>query len=173
MPNLNTLQHVSKLATAAVFQSIKTMLMLVIVLSVVSTMTLAQQDYQPDTTKLDSKAGSSAELYVEKEFNFETYKRVVLDLSVVDLAGNPVSGALLRVSVIDPDIVALTDERLSDKSLVKIARTDQFGRLYQNLELSNSILKVLLELDMHQENNKVIVELDESLHLQHVFSAEQ
>lgn len=170
MRKIKMMQHLTLLTSGTIFRGLKTALMLILVLSVVSTMTLAQGDFQPDLEKLAQQADSSSDLYVEQEFNFETFKTITMDVLVIDELGNPVDGAAMRVSVINAEIEVLTDERLQDKSLVKIARTDQFGRFYQQLELSNSVTKVLLELDNHQPGNKIIMTLDESLHLQHVFS---
>ena len=129
-------------------------------------------DNQPMAEKLDTKAGRSKELYVEPEFRFNTFKSMTVDISVVDLNGYPVSGAIALISNIPEDVLDLYDQRLQQKSLIGVVRSDDSGHIYQNLELSSSVKRVLLELNIQSENNKVIIELDDTRYISHFFQVE-
>jgi hypothetical protein len=131
-----------------------------------------RQDHQPMAEKLDAKAGRSKELYVEPEFRFNTFKSMTVDISVVDLNGYPVSGAIALISNIPEDVLDLYDQRLQQKSLIGVVRSDDSGHIYQNLELSSSVKRVLLELNIKSENNKVIIELDDTQYISHFFQVE-
>ena len=130
------------------------------------------QDHQPMAEKLDAKAGRSKELYVEPEFRFNTFKSMTVDISVVDLNGYPVSGAIALISNIPEDVLDLYDQRLEQKSLIGVVRSDESGHIYQQLELSSSVKRVLLELNIQSENNKVIIELDDTRYISHFFQVE-
>ena len=131
-----------------------------------------RQDNQPIAGKLDAKAGRSKELYVEPEFRFNTFKSMIVDISVVDLNGHPVPGAIALISNIPEDVLDLYDQRLQQKSLIGVVRSDESGLIYQKLELSSSVKRVLLELNIQSENNKVIIELDETQYISHFFQVE-
>jgi hypothetical protein len=131
-----------------------------------------RQDHQPMAEKLDAKAGRSKELYVEPEFRFNTFKSMTVDISVVDLNGYPVSGAIALISNIPEDVLDLYDQRFQQKSLIGVVRSDDSGHIYQNLELSSSVKRVLLELNIKSENNKVIIELDDTQYISHFFQVE-
>lgn len=122
--------------------------------------------------KLDNKASRSTQLYVEPEFNFRTYQSILLDLSVVNTQSMPIHQALLSISAIPTEVNELSDERLVKKSLLGSVRTDGFGRVYQTLEISNSVSKVLIELNAQGVNNKVIIDLANTDHISHVFISE-
>jgi hypothetical protein len=130
------------------------------------------QNHQPMAVKLDTNAGRSKELYVEPEFRFDTFKLMTVDISVVDLNGNPVAGAIALISNIPKDVLDLYDQRLEQKSLIGVVRSDQYGRVYQTLELSSSVKRVLLELNIQSENNKVIIEVDNTEYISHFFQVE-
>jgi hypothetical protein len=130
------------------------------------------QDHQPMAGKLDTNAGRSKELYVEPEFRFDTFKLMTVDISVVDLNGNPVAGAIALISNIPEDVLDLYDQRLEQKSLIGVVRSDEYGRVYQTLELSSSVKRVLLELNIQSENNKVIIEVDNTEYISHFFQVE-
>jgi hypothetical protein len=129
-------------------------------------------DYQPSAGKLDANAGRSKELYVAPDFRFDTFKSMTVDISIVDLNGEPVSGAIALISNIPEDVLDLYDQRLEQKALIGIVRSDQYGRVYQALELSSSVKRVLLELKIQSENNKVIIELDDTQYISHFFQVE-
>ena len=129
-------------------------------------------DNQTMAEKLDTKSGRSKELYVEPEFRFNTFKSMTVDISVVDLNGYPVSGAIALISNIPEDVLDLYDQRLEQKSLIGVVRSDESGHIYQQLELSSSVKRVLLELNIQSENNKVIIELDNTRYISHFFQVE-
>jgi anti-anti-sigma regulatory factor len=129
-------------------------------------------NHQPMAGKLDTNASRSKELYVEPEFRFDTFKSMTVDISVVDLNGNPVAGAIALISNIPKDVSDLYDQRLEQKSLIGIVRSDQYGRVYQTLELSSSVTRVLLELNIQSENNKVIIDIDDTQYISHFFQVE-
>jgi len=127
------------------------------------------QNHQPMAEKLDVNAGRSKELYVEPEFRFDTFVTITVDISVVDSNGNPVADAIALISNIPEDALDLYDQRLEQKSLIGVVRSDASGLIYQTVELSNSVKRVLLELNIQSKNNKVIIELDDTRHISHFF----
>jgi len=116
-------------------------------------------DYSPDPTKLGTSADDSSELYVEENFNFDSFKSVTFDISASDSLDKPIIGAMLLVSVIDAEITAYDDPLIQDKSLLTKVFTDTNGQIYIRLEMANSVGKVLLELNALGLTNDVIIEL--------------
>jgi len=119
-------------------------------------------DYTPDPNKLVITAKASSELYAEATFNFDSFKSVTFDISATDNLSQPLSAAMLLISVIDPDITAFDDPRLQDKSLLTKVFTDANGQIYITLEMAQSVDKVLLELNTLGLENDVIVVLDDT-----------
>lgn len=134
-----------------------------------SSFAFAQQSYPADPIKKRNKALNSNDLYVESQFDFSTFQSVKLDIYVTDESGNPAEGVLLKLSAIPADIVEITDPRMADASLLNIARTDEYGRVYREVEVSNSVEKLLLELNASAQVNKVVYPLDDSLHIAYTF----
>lgn len=141
-------------------------LFLALITSFFSTANTAN-DYQ-----LESKASNSKELYIDPAFAFATFKTMTVDVSVVDSDGNPISGGIALISDIPEDVLELSDQRLEQKSLISVVRTDDYGRIYQDVEVSNSVTKILLELNIQSQNNKIIVELDNAPYISHLFEVE-
>ena len=129
----------------------------------------AQHDHDADTTKLITKAKRSTDLYVEPAFNFESHRTYTLDFSVTDKDGEPLSGVILLISSIPDDVEDVDDEALLDKSLMSILRTDQYGRVYQQVEAAKIYTNLLVELNMQTEGNKVIVDASETDYVSHHF----
>jgi len=119
-------------------------------------------DYTPDPNKLVTTATASSELYAEATFNFDSFKSVTFDISATDNLNQPLSAAMLLISVIDPDITALDDPRLQSKSLLTKVFTDTNGQIYVTLEMAQSVDKILLELNTLGLENDVIVSLDDT-----------
>jgi len=119
-------------------------------------------DYTPDPKKLQNTAKTSSELYVEETFNFDSFKSVTFDISASDSLDKPIIGAMLLVSVIDPEITAYDDPLIQDKSLLTKVFTDTNGQIYISLEMANSVDKILLELNALGLTNDVIIELDDT-----------
>jgi hypothetical protein len=135
-------------------------------------MPIAAQEYAADTTKLDNKATKSKDLYIEPSFNFLTYKEVTLDFSVNDTQGNPMQGMVLKVFSVLPSTESGPEQPLTQKSLISIVRTDNSGRAYRQIEMSNSTTTVLVELGMQTANNTVTMDMHDSLHISHAFEIE-
>jgi len=119
-------------------------------------------DYSPDSDKLVNKAEASTELYVEPEFNFDSYKSVSFDISVTDHLNQPTPDVMLSISVIDAEITSFDDPLLQDKSLLIKLFTDANGQIYVTLEMPRSVSKVLLELHTLGVENDVIMPIDDS-----------
>ena len=130
----------------------------------------AQDNYDADTTKLKTKANRSTDLYVEAEFNFDSHRLYTLDFSVTDKDGEPINGAILLVSTIPDGVESVDDQALLNKSLMSIVRTDQYGRVYQQVEAAKIYTNLLVELNMQTEGNKVIVDASETDYVSHHFN---
>jgi hypothetical protein len=134
--------------------------------------TQESHNFSADMDKLETKAGKSRDLYVEADFDFQTFQSVTLDFLVLDAQQLPLDGALLSISLVPDDVVDASDQRLQKKSLLAFVRTDEFGRIYQPLELSNSVKKVLIELDIMRPDNKLIIDVTDTQHITHLFTSE-
>jgi len=119
-------------------------------------------DYTPDPNKLLTTAQASSDLYAEATFNFDSFKSVTFDISATDNLSQPLSAAMLLISVIDSDITAFDDPRLQSKSLLTKVFTDTNGQIYITLEMAKSVDKILLELNTLGLENDVIVSLDDT-----------
>ena len=113
-------------------------------------------DYTPDAAALDSVANKSTQLYVEPDFTFDTHKRLTLDISATGARGQVLSDTLVTVSVVDSDITALDDERLQNKALLMVAKTDGNGELYRQVEIASSQQKLRIELNALGIENEVL-----------------
>jgi len=125
----------------------------------------ANESYRPDTGKLVTKAAQSKDLYVEPDFNFQTLKTYTLELSVNNQAGQPAQGSILRIYSTDDGLAA-------QRSLLGIVRTDQYGSVYQTIELSQSVKQVLLELNSQSHDNQVLINLKEQEYISYVFEVD-
>ncbi|MGJ8680768.1 hypothetical protein [Paraglaciecola sp.] len=139
----------------------------------VGTSAYANQDYQANIQKLNIKANKTKELFVAPNFNFNTYKTLTLDILVLDETGLPRSNKLLLVSSV-PTIAAADENQdiektYAQKSVISLARTDEFGRVYKQIEVSNLLTSILIELNEKTSNNRVLLALPDSLHVSHTF----
>jgi hypothetical protein len=116
----------------------------------------AQDDYEADPTKLVTKAKRSSELYVEPAFNFDSHRVYTLDFSVSTAQGEPLSGVFVRVSSLPMGVEQVDDEALLEKALMTSLMTDQYGRAYQQIEVTKLQTNLLIELNMQIEGNQVI-----------------
>lgn len=132
----------------------------------------ANVSYQPDIKKLTTKAAQSKNLYVEPDFNFQTFNTYTLELSVNDQDGQPASGVILRVFSSKDENVISENEVVSQKSLLAIVRTDQYGSVYQTIEIPKSIKQVLLELNSKSPDNQVLIELENQEYISHIFAVD-
>lgn len=116
-------------------------------------------DYAPDDMKLEQAASKSEELYVEPEFQFDTFKSVTLDVLLTNNDGQPMVNTLIFVSAIDQNITELDDPELANKSLITVLKTDESGAVYRQLEMSQSVTKVLFEINAIGTNNEYIQDI--------------
>jgi hypothetical protein len=126
-------------------------------------------DYQPDADKLSHGAETSSDLYVEPDFDFNSTKVVTFDVSAADFNDSPLSNRLLAISLIDNGIMDFADQRLQDKSIIAIVKTDTTGRVYLSIEMPISAQKVLLELKEIGLENKVMFALTDGEPVIHHF----
>ncbi|MCF2950428.1 hypothetical protein L0668_20125 [Paraglaciecola aquimarina] len=142
---------------------------MITILCLISCMSFANQNYDADIQKLQNKASKSSDLYVEPEFNFKTYKSITLDIVVTNEFGDPSANVIMRISSLPVGDNIGTDELWAKKSVISLVRTDQFGRVFRQIEVSNSVNSLLLELHQQTANNIVELNLPDSLYVSHTF----
>jgi hypothetical protein len=130
------------------------------------------EDYLPDSEKLVTKAAQSKDLYVEPDFNFQTFNTYTLELFVNDSNGQPLQGVLLRIFSTDAENVGSEESLAAQKSLLGIVKTDHHGSVYQTIEISGSIKQVLLQLNSQSPNNQVLIKLADQEYISHVFEVD-
>ena len=119
----------------------------------------------------NNKASRSTELNVEQTFKFENFRRITFDLYYQDEAGYNASGEVIRIYAVDADISTLDDERLAEKDLILMARTDADGRVYLPFELSHSITNIMIESNLPGTSGKRLVTINEQETISAYFSA--
>ena len=105
--------------------------------------------------------------------NFDTYKTLTIDIQVLDNSGQPSANKLLRISSI-PAIEANNESQdleknYAQKSVISLAKTDNYGKVYKQVEVSNLLTSILIELNEKTSNNRVLLTLPDSLHVSHTF----
>lgn len=128
-----------------------------------------EEDYSPDETGLDTEANNSEQLYVQPDFTFDTHKVITLDISAVNNDGMALGNALMFISVVEDDISELTDERLQQKALLTVARTNANGEVLREVETANTVTKLLIELNTVGIENEVLVTLAEDNYVSYQF----
>lgn len=129
---------------------------------------LAQQDYEPDPEKLDNKAGNSKQLYIEPDFNFNSHRSVVIDLIALNDEGLPLAQQLIFVS----GRAASEDEASEEPptyELLSIVVTDESGKVYSTLEVSDDINELSIESQILGVESAVVVDLNDTLTVNHTF----
>lgn len=121
-----------------------------------------KKDYTPDAEKLLLTAQSSADLYVESDFNFNSHQQVTFNVKVTDIENKPMANKMLAISSINSEIVVHDDPRLQEKSLLTIAKTNNDGQVYLTLEVPQDVDNVLLELNALGMENDVIQLIDDA-----------
>ena len=132
----------------------------------------ANQGYLPDAQKLNTKASQSKDLYVEPDFNFKTFNTYTLELFVSDQNEQPAQGVILRVFSTNDENIQSEDGVPAQKSLLGIVRTDQYGSVYQTIEISQSVKQVLLELNSQSPDNQVLIKLNDQEFISHSFTVD-
>lgn len=125
--------------------------------------------YQPDIALLSENAGSSNDLYVESGFRFENFRTFSVNITAADQEGSPIPSTIVKISSIASDITDLNDQRINERELLSLFKTDANGQLYQTLELPRNVTSVLLELDTIGVENAVILNIGELSSITHQF----
>ncbi|WNC70665.1 hypothetical protein RGQ13_11045 [Thalassotalea psychrophila] len=118
-------------------------------------------DHSPSPEKLTSTAETSNDLYVDADFNFQSFRTITLDIHVQSYAGDNIGNSLLYVSSIDTDITELDDSRLNTKSLITVSKTDNNGQTLIKLETPQIVNNLLIEINSLGVNNKHIVDISQ------------
>jgi hypothetical protein len=130
----------------------------------------ATESFIPDRGKLATKANQSKDLYVEPDFNFQTFNTYTLELNVNDYEGQPLEGAILRIFSFDGENGKLEDIQPANMSMLGIVRADSYGSVYQTIEISQSVKHILLELHNKSANNQVVIKLAGKEYISHTFN---
>lgn len=101
-------------------------------------------------------ASSTKQLDISAEFRFETFKTTKLDLTVTDTNGDAIEGKLIRVFSVPLDAQSTNESDIDKRSTLLIARTDAFGRVYTDIQITNSTKQLLLVVDVVGTDNKVL-----------------
>ncbi|KXJ62267.1 MAG: hypothetical protein AXW14_00345 [Alteromonas sp. Nap_26] len=128
------------------------------------------ENYLPDETGLDNEANNSEQLYIQPDFTFDTHKVITLDISAINADGRAIGNALMFISVVDSDINELTDERLQQKALLTVARTNANGEVLREVEIANTATKLLIELNTVGIENEVLVTLADDNYVSYQFN---
>lgn len=132
--------------------------------------TTTTESYQPDPEKQQNTAEETDDLYVEEDFEFNTYKVLTIDIQAVDDLGEALANTLLFVSSVPEQVSELDDQRMAEKSLMSVFKTDSSGAIYTQMEISTNVNKVLLELNTLGIENEVLISLSEDNMLQYQFN---
>ncbi|MBD3587089.1 hypothetical protein HHX48_15190 [Salinimonas sp. HHU 13199] len=127
------------------------------------------ENYTPDTAALDSEANKSTQLYVEPDFTFDTHKVITLDITATGANGQALANTMVLVSVVDNDIEAMDDEKLQNKALLTVAKTNSNGTIYRKVEIASIQKKLLIELNALGIENEVLVAIAEDNYVTHQF----
>ena len=103
-------------------------------------------DYTPPEERLSEPAENSTDMYVDVNFNFNTYKVISFDVNAYKEDGAPIGNTLLFVYQIPNDIEALEELNPNDKSLLFITKTNDAGQILIDKEVYQNVQNILLEL---------------------------
>lgn len=105
-------------------------------------------------------ASNTKSLKIPSDFRFETFKTTKLDLSVFDANGNALEGKLVRVFSISDNSESVDENSAAQRSSILIARTDAFGRIYTDMQITNSTKQLLLVVDAVGSQNESYVDFN-------------
>ena len=131
--------------------------------------TVEPVNYDPDPELLDSSAENSTELYVDENFNFNTFKLISVDVSATSLDGTPLANTLVFVYSLPSDIEELEQVTPEDKDLLFIAKTNTAGLIMVEKEVNQNLDNFLLVLQQIGMENQAIIKLPEQNLIQHQF----
>ena len=124
------------------------------------TIVSAQEIHYPDENRLETKASRSTQLYVDPAFEFATHKSLTLDISARSDTGEPYRHVMIFVYQVASGIEALDDDRLQQKSLLTILKTDDTGKVFQALEVAQQVDNLLLELRVVGVDNQILANFE-------------
>ncbi len=126
-----------------------------------SSSTVSVVDYSPDGAKLNNEAETSLDLYVESDFNFDSYRQITLDIDLQSLNGENIADSLVYISAIASGVVALDDPKVYEKSLITVLKTDSDGSGLITFEAPQVVDNLLIEINSLGIHNKHIVDISE------------
>lgn len=147
--------------TATVTQPVTT----VVATTPVTTVVVPVVDYTPDSDKLALEAETSLDLFVETDFNFNSFREIGLDINVQSFEGKYIADSLVYISSLPDGIVELDDERMSERSLIAVTKTDGNGHSLVRFETPQVVNNLLIEIRSLGVNNKHIVDISEQDYL--------
>lgn len=113
--------------------------------------------YEPEIALLYTAAGSSTELYVEPQFNFDTHKTLNIEFQISDVEGKPLNNTMVFLSSIGDEVVALDDPNIANKSLLSVLKTDAAGNITKAIEVNQTVTNLLIEIDSLGIENEHII----------------
>lgn len=107
-------------------------------------------------------ARRSTELTVSPDFNFNSFKKVKLDIQTINDLNKPIPHTFVRIYGVSSSELLLEKEHISLSNLLSLARTNEAGWVIHEIELPHHVKKLLLVLDTVDINNKKLVTLTEN-----------
>lgn len=119
--------------------------------------------------RLGSAAGNSRQLYVDPLFNFETFKTVSLDLGAFNSDGDAYANAMIFVFSVESSGLEDSNPQFIERSLLAIVKTDHSGNVVRQLEVSDAVMVIEMELRVIGVDNTLRANLEDGLYIQHIF----
>lgn len=136
---------------------------------VIATPLTGSDSYTPKSNKQRKRAGKTRDLYADNNFQFNTYKVITLDINAIDDSEQALANTLLFVSALPDEVEQLDDQAITEKSLLRVFKTDASGGIYAEIEIASTVNKLLLELNTMGIENEVIVTLEQEQVVHHQF----
>lgn len=134
-----------------------------------NTNTTQPESYVPDPKKQQEVADDSADLYVEEDFEFNTYKTITLDVQAFGTDGEPLANVLMFFSAIPAQMTEKESELIAEKSLIGVFKMNENGAYYGQIEVAANVTNTMLQLNTLGIENEVILALPENNILQYQF----
>jgi len=113
----------------------KNQIMMLLTGSLALAMTLNQHVHAQSDEAVNEPAGRSTELVVDPEFNFNSSRKVTLDITVRNDLNQRQSGVLIKVfAVEDPKRVVGVKRKLKT-TLISVLRSDDNGNVQREVEI--------------------------------------
>lgn len=117
---------------------------------------------------LGDVASNSRQLHVDSLFNFETFKTVSLDLGAFNSHGDAYANAMIFVYSVESSGLDESNSQYK-RSLLAIVKTDYSGNVIHQLEVSDSVTAIEMELRVIGVENILRANLEDGLYVQHIF----